>query len=42
MDNCPIHLGEEVKKAIKKTGAKLIYLSPYSPDFLPTGLTHDH
>jgi transposase len=33
MDNCPIHLGEEVKKAIEKTGAKLIYLSPYSPDF---------
>jgi transposase len=35
MDNCPIHLGEEVKKAIEKTGAKLIYLSPYSPDFSP-------
>ena len=32
MDNCPIHLGEEVKKAIKKK-AKLIYLSAYSPDF---------
>ena len=35
MDNCPIHLGEEVKKAIEKKGAKLIYLSPYSPDFSP-------
>jgi transposase len=35
MDNCPIHLGEEVKKASEKTGAKLIYLSPYSPDFSP-------
>ncbi len=35
MDNCPIHLGEEVKKAIDKKGAKLIYLSPYSPDFSP-------
>jgi transposase len=35
MDNCPIQLGEEVKKAIKKKGAKLIYLSPYSPDFSP-------
>ena len=34
MDNCSIHLGEEVEKAIKKKGAKLIYLSPYSPDFL--------
>ncbi len=29
MDNCPIHLGEEVKKTIEKKGAKLIYLSPY-------------
>ena len=28
MDNCTIHTGEEVKKAIQKTGAKLIYLSP--------------
>jgi len=36
MDNCPIHLGEEVKKAIEKTGAKLIYLSPYSPNFSPS------
>jgi transposase len=35
MDNCPIHLGEEVKKAIENKGAKLIYLSPYSPDFSP-------
>jgi transposase len=35
MDNCPIHLGEEVKKASKKKGAKLINLSPYSPDFSP-------
>jgi transposase len=35
MDNCPIHRGEEVKKALEKKGAKLIYLSPYSPDFSP-------
>ena len=35
MDNSPIHLGEEVKKALEKKGAKLIYLSPYSPDFSP-------
>ncbi|MEG4288609.1 hypothetical protein Q5692_08795 [Microcoleus sp. C2C3] len=28
IDNCPIHLGEEVKKAIEKKGARLIYLSP--------------
>ena len=35
MDNCTIHTGEEVEKTIKKKGAKLIYLSPYSPDFSP-------
>jgi transposase len=35
MDNCTIHTGEEVEKAIKEKGAKLIYLSPYSPDFSP-------
>jgi len=35
MDNCTIHTGEEVEKALKKKGAKLIYLSPYSPDFSP-------
>jgi len=35
MDNCPIHTGEEIEKAIKKKGGKLIYLSPYSPDFSP-------
>ena len=35
MDNCTIHIAEEVEKAIQKKGAKLIYLSPYSPDFSP-------
>ena len=35
MDNCTIHTGEEIEKAIKDQGAKLIYLSPYSPDFSP-------
>ena len=35
MDNCTIHTGKEIEKAIKKKGAKLIYLSPYSPDFSP-------
>jgi transposase len=35
MDNCTIHTGQEVEKAIQKKGAKLIYLSPYSPDFSP-------
>ena len=35
MDNCTTHTGEEIEKAIKKKGAKLIYLSPDSPDFSP-------
>ena len=33
MDNCTIYPGSEVEKAIKYRGAKLIYLSPYLPDF---------
>ena len=35
LDNARIHLGEMVKEAIEKKGAKLIYLSPYSPEFSP-------
>ena len=35
MDNGTIHPGEEGEKAIKIKEAKLIYLSPYSPDFSP-------
>lgn len=35
MDNCSIHLGEEVRKLIEEAGAKLIFLPPYSPDFSP-------
>ena len=35
MDNCSIHLGKEVKEAIESKGEKVIYLSPYSPDFSP-------
>jgi transposase len=34
-DNYSIHKGQEIEKAIKKAGAKLIYLPPYSPDFNP-------
>ena len=30
MDNCTIYTGEEIEK-----GARLIYLSPYSPDLSP-------
>jgi len=33
MDNCSIHLGEEIETWIQNAGAKLIYLPPYSPDF---------
>jgi transposase len=35
MDNARIYLGEMVKKAIEEVGAKVIYLSPYSPEFSP-------
>ena len=35
MDNARIHLGDMVEEAIEEAGAKLIYLSPYSPEFSP-------
>lgn len=35
MDNCSIHLGADIEVWIKKAGATLIYLPPYSPDFSP-------
>ena len=35
MDNCSIHLREEIEAWIYNAGAKLIYLPPYSPDFSP-------
>ena len=35
MDNAKIHLGKMIGQEIEKVGAKLIYLSPYSPDFSP-------
>ena len=34
-DNCSIHKGKEIEKAITDVGAQLIYLPPYSPDFNP-------
>jgi transposase len=34
-DNSTIHKGEEFEKAIRKAGATLINLPPYSPDFNP-------
>jgi len=33
IDNYGIHQGEEIEKALKKVGASLIFLPPYSPDF---------
>jgi transposase len=35
LDNCSIHLGEEVRHLIEAAGAHLVYLPPYSPDFSP-------
>jgi transposase len=35
MDNLPAHKGSEVREAIKATGAALLFLPPYSPDFNP-------
>lgn len=35
MDNLPAHKVEEVRPAIEAVGARLVYLSPYSPDFNP-------
>jgi len=35
LDNCKIHFSEEAQQAIEEKGAKLVYLSPYSPDFAP-------
>ncbi|MBD1836487.1 transposase [Cyanobacteria bacterium FACHB-472] len=35
MDNAKIHQGEMVREFIEKAGAKLLYLSPYSPEFSP-------
>jgi transposase len=35
MDNSGIHKGEAIEKALKKAGAMLIFLPPYSPDFSP-------
>lgn len=34
-DNCPPHKNSEVRKIIESTGAELIFLLPYSPDFNP-------
>jgi transposase len=35
MDNLPGHTGPRVREMIEGTGASLLYLPPYSPDFNP-------
>lgn len=35
MDNLPAHKVAGIREAIESVGARLIYLSPYSPDFSP-------
>jgi transposase len=35
MDNLGAHKGDGVKELIEQTGAALLYLPPYSPDFNP-------
>jgi transposase len=35
MDNLSSHKGNEIRKAIESTGATLMFLPPYSPDYNP-------
>lgn len=35
LDNLPAHKGTAVRQAIEATGASLLFLPPYSPDFNP-------
>ena len=35
MDNCRVHLGPGIRRAIEKAGATLRYLPKYSPDLNP-------
>jgi transposase len=35
MDNLPAHKVAGIREGIEAVGAKVIYLSPYSPDFSP-------
>ena len=38
LENCTIHHAEEITAAIESIGALLLYLPPYSPDFMPIEL----
>lgn len=35
MDNLPVHKATKVREAIASVGARVVFLSPYSPDFNP-------
>jgi len=35
LDNLPAHKGLAVRQAVEATGARLLFLPPYSPDFNP-------
>jgi len=35
MDNLPAHKAIRVREAIESVGARVVFLSPYSPDFNP-------
>ena len=35
MDNLPAHKANGIQQAIVAAGARVVYLSPYSPDFNP-------
>ena len=35
MDNLPAHRGKDIRTAVERAGAVLLYLPPYSPDFNP-------
>ena len=35
LDNLPAHKGPAIRQAIESTGASLLFLPPYSPDFNP-------
>jgi transposase len=38
MDNLPVHHADIIREAIEATGAKLVFLPPYSPDLSPIEL----
>ena len=35
LDNLPAHKGSAIRQAVESTGASLLFLPPYSPDFNP-------